>query len=130
MSVLIFISSGLTAAYAANEYLGGKWSYYAIYWNYDSTILVAYHTPLKDAARKWNGFGIPGPNGTLEIVTGTSNGLNATEKTQMLTHEFGHILGLAHVTEWFTDSVMDEGDVFNLNNPTTYDINNLSGLYP
>ena len=82
------------------------------------------------------GFGIPNTfsgnysSAQVLIVRGKCDPLTATEKRQVLVHEFGHVLGLAHVTAWFTDSVMDEDDVFDLNFPTTYDITNLQGLYP
>jgi hypothetical protein len=161
-------------------FLGGKWNYYAVYWNYDSTVPSSYHTPLKDAAKTWNGkankayrffpdwqgytvkphvwviktpdenywtskgtygIGIPGPDftsgiyteGRLEIVTNMSNGLTPAKKTSMLIHEFGHLLGLAHVKNYaavYNESVMDEIDVWDLSGPTTFDIQNLNYLYP
>lgn len=89
------------------------------------------------ASRGYYAFGLPGPNpesgiytkGTLEIVFLTSDKLSSADKTRMITHEWGHLLGLAHVNKLFTDSVMDESDVFKLSNPTSYDKTNLKNLY-
>lgn len=47
-----------------------------------------------------------------------------------ITHELGHILGLAHCTKWFTSSTMDKDDVCSLSRPTTYDLNDIKSLYP
>ncbi len=86
------------------------------------------------APRGYYGFGIPFGNdeyisGTLEIVRTNSDPLSSSDKARMLTHEFGHLLGLAHTEQWFTSSIMDESDVFDLDGPTDYDKTNIKNLY-
>jgi len=67
--------------------------------------------------------------GEVKIVTTFTNGLGYHDHKKIMTHEFGHILGLAHTTKWFTSSIMDESDVFKLEGPTTYDEDNLKEIY-
>lgn len=67
--------------------------------------------------------------GEIRIVTRVSDDLSSEDKKRMLTHEFGHILGLAHTEKWFTESIMDESDVFDLDGPTDYDNEQLINLY-
>lgn len=83
------------------------------------------------------GFGVPGPDdtqapylwGNLYIVSANTDPLSSADKKRVIMHEGGHILGLAHTTQWFTSSVMDESDVFDLDGPTSYDKTNIQNLY-
>lgn len=89
------------------------------------------------------GFGIPGPDGNsgtytygdLYIVNGNCKNLSSHDKEMVITHEFGHLLGLAHTEDGVfsaVNSIMDEGDVFDneINGPTGYDEEELRDLYP
>jgi predicted Zn-dependent protease len=52
-------------------------------------------------------------------------------RTQVVTHEFGHVLGLAHTT--YDPSIMETGPVLlnkSFNTPQQYDINDVNGIYP
>lgn len=90
------------------------------------------------AAKGYYAFGEPGPDafsgtytsGTLSIVKSKCDPLSSQDKMRVVTHEFGHLLGLAHTEKLFTSSIMDESDVWGLDAPTTYDQEQLQGLYP
>ncbi len=94
-------------------------------------------TAAEWAARGFYGFGVPSPDdttgpydwGNIYLIRANTDPLSSTNKKRVIMHEAGHVLGLAHTTKAFTSSVMDEGDIWGLDSPTTYDKNNIIGLY-
>jgi hypothetical protein len=95
------------------------------------------YTAAEWAAGGYYGFGVPSPDdskapytwGNIYIIRANTDPLGSTDKTRVIMHEGGHVLGLAHTTKWFTSSVMDKDDVFGLDNPTSYDKTNIQDLY-
>ncbi|XOS93180.1 matrixin family metalloprotease [Brevibacillus laterosporus] len=71
----------------------------------------------------------PYASGEVIIVRYLCDKLDEGETINTIAHEFGHILGLAHTTKSFTDSIMDPNDVFDVDGPTKYDKDNLKNLY-
>jgi hypothetical protein len=81
------------------------------------------------------GWGIPqtegGPftYGNIYFVKLNFDKKDTDDRTNIVTHESGHTLGLAHTTKWFTSSIMDINDVFDVSGPTDYDKTNIKNLY-
>lgn len=83
----------------------------------------------------WDGRGTPGPNatsgtytyGTIKINDYTVASYSANQVGAILSHEMGHVAGLAHAPSG-TDSIMVYGAA--LTDLRTHDINDIKTLYP
>lgn len=91
----------------------------------------------------WNAQGEPGPDytsgtylyATMRINTTYMDSYTATKKLAICTHEFGHILGLAHNTYTSPRTLMYERgsgvyyDQWGISTPQTNDISDLNSIY-
>lgn len=91
----------------------------------------------------WNAMGEPGPSinsgtytyATMRLNTTYMNGYSSGKKKAIITHEWGHILGLAHTTSKSNSSLMAaEGSSYyydqkGISAPTSYDKVQLDKIY-
>lgn len=90
----------------------------------------------------WDGYCKPGPDpysGTytyadMKLNTFYMDNFTSDRRKSVITHEFGHCLGLAHTETGANRSIMYiTSNVYygqwNLTSPTSYDIDNLDSLY-
>ncbi|WP_230077282.1 hypothetical protein [Brevibacillus sedimenti] len=126
---------------------GGSFSFRRTWVNYIPAVTVAVkHLPrAEDNYLGWSGtygYAIPyddrgrenrSPYASADvvIVRYLCDKLDEDDTINMITHEFGHVLGLAHIDSRKIDSIMDYADVFDwdIDGPTSYDKKNIRELY-
>lgn len=91
----------------------------------------------------WNAMGTPGPAltsgtytyGSIKLNTTYMNNYTASKNSAICTHEWGHILGIAHTMSNNIDSLMYYGgssvyyDQWGIYAPTYYDVTQLNLIY-
>ncbi|TQK74519.1 hypothetical protein FB479_101115 [Brevibacillus sp. AG162] len=99
----------------ADNYLGWSGTY-------------GYGIPYDDRGRENRS---PYASAEIVIVRYLCDDLDEDDTINMMAHEFGHTLGLAHIDDSRIDSIMDYSDVFDwdVDGPTRHDKNNIIELY-
>lgn len=87
----------------------------------------------------WSGRGRPGPDpysgnytyADLQLNRTYLDGMNEEEPIEVITHELGHVLGLAHTVSSSNKSIMYQGayQTWTITTPQTYDYNSLNSIY-
>lgn len=99
----------------ADNYLGWSGTY-------------GYGIPYDDRGRENRS---PYASADIVIVRYLCDDLDEDDTINTIVHEFGHALGLAHVSSSKIDSIMDYADVFDwdIDVPTSFDKSNIRELY-
>lgn len=73
----------------------------------------------------------PYASANVVIVRYLCDDLDEDDTINTIAHEFGHVLGLAHIDSSKIDSIMDYADVFDwdIDGPTSHDKRNIRELY-